>query len=67
MTTTCANLSPFMDGELEPAEADAFREHLSECAECQSGLGDFMVMEALAAQAAEKRKDGTEQNQGGST
>lgn len=58
MTTICASLSPFMDGELEAPEANAFREHLPDCAECQSGLGDFMVMEALAAQLEKESGQG---------
>lgn len=35
---TCANLVSFADGELEPAAAAAFRDHLRSCEACQRGL-----------------------------
>ncbi|WP_141327580.1 zf-HC2 domain-containing protein [Myxococcus sp. AB025B] len=53
MTTPCTNnrLHLFVDGELSATEADAFRQHLTRCAECESGLRDLLQLELLAARA----------------
>ena len=37
----------FADGELPPAEAEAFRGHLVDCVECQRALRDIMMLTAL--------------------
>ena len=42
----------FADGELSPAEAEAFRAHLVECAECQAELRDIMMLAAVTQPAA---------------
>lgn len=36
--TTCDDLAPFADGELDPAGAELVRAHLGHCAPCQSEL-----------------------------
>jgi len=38
----------FADGELEPAEAEAFREHLGTCEQCQAELDDILQLQALS-------------------
>lgn len=48
MTTQCANLERFADGELKPVEANAFRSHLLTCAKCQVGLGEVLRLGMLA-------------------
>jgi cellulose synthase operon protein C len=42
----------FADGELPPEEAEAFRAHLVECAECQAELRDIMMLGAVTAPLA---------------
>jgi cellulose synthase operon protein C len=37
----------FADGELEPAQAEAFRQHLGACEPCQAELGDILQLQAL--------------------
>jgi cellulose synthase operon protein C len=54
MTSSCEQLAAFADGELSPAEAEAFQKHLQGCAECQAGLMD-QVQASLAVQAAGER------------
>lgn len=50
-TTPCTKLHLFIDGELSAAEADAFRQHLTRCAECEVGLRDLLQLELLASRA----------------
>jgi cellulose synthase operon protein C len=45
-------LHAFVDGELEPAEADVFREHLGTCERCQVELEDVLQLQALGEQLA---------------
>src|SRR4051812_22932835 len=47
MSQMCENLHAFADGELAPAEADAFREHLAGCETCQRELLDVLQLQAL--------------------
>ncbi|HZJ55570.1 MAG TPA: zf-HC2 domain-containing protein, partial [Myxococcaceae bacterium] len=47
----CEQLGPFVDGELAPDEAAAFRKHLLVCARCQQEMHGLMQLSALAAQA----------------
>jgi hypothetical protein len=47
MTAPCEQVGAFADGELSPAEADAFREHLAGCASCQADLRDLMMLKAV--------------------
>ncbi|MDY7225905.1 zf-HC2 domain-containing protein [Hyalangium rubrum] len=42
----------FADGELEPAEADAFRVHLGTCEQCQAELNDILQLQALSGRLA---------------
>ncbi len=54
-TTVHDAVHPFADGELTPAEADAFRAHLGGCARCQQELADILQLQALSpVQAAAK-------------
>jgi hypothetical protein len=39
----------FADGELSPEEAASFRDHLADCASCQSELQDILQMQAFGA------------------
>jgi tetratricopeptide (TPR) repeat protein len=50
-TTPCTKLHLFIDGELPEGEAEAFRQHLTRCAECEVGLRDLLQLELLAARA----------------
>jgi hypothetical protein len=47
MTAPCDQVGAFADGELSPAEAEAFREHLAGCASCQADLRDLMMLKAV--------------------
>ncbi|MFP2910678.1 zf-HC2 domain-containing protein, partial [Pyxidicoccus sp. 3LFB2] len=51
MNTPCTKLHLFVDGELSATEADAFRHHLTRCAECEVGLRDLLQLELLASRA----------------
>jgi hypothetical protein len=42
----------FADGELEPAEAESFREHLGTCEQCQAELDDILQLQALSGRLA---------------
>ncbi|HEY0712492.1 MAG TPA: zf-HC2 domain-containing protein, partial [Polyangia bacterium] len=50
-TTTaaaCSNLHPFIDGELDEADAAAFRQHLGVCATCPGELEAAVLADAVA-------------------
>jgi tetratricopeptide (TPR) repeat protein len=51
MNTPCTKLHLFVDGELSATEAEAFRHHLTRCAECEAGLRDLLQLELLASRA----------------
>lgn len=51
----CDQLGPFVDGELAPGEAAAFRRHLLVCARCQQEMHGLMQLSALAEVAREQR------------
>ena len=51
----CEQLGAFVDGELAPDEAAAFRKHLVVCARCQQEMHGLMQLSALAEQARERR------------
>ncbi|NMO17368.1 zf-HC2 domain-containing protein [Pyxidicoccus fallax] len=53
MNTPCTKLHLFVDGELSATEAEAFRHHLTRCAECEVGLRDLLQLEMLASRALE--------------
>ena len=40
-------LQAFVDGELAPAEAEAFRAHLASCVACEKALLEAMQLAAL--------------------
>ena len=42
----------FADGELEPAEAESFRQHLGTCEQCQAELDDILQLQALSGRLA---------------
>jgi tetratricopeptide (TPR) repeat protein len=48
-------LAPYVDGELDAADADAFALHLAGCAACRAGLHDALQLVALEARAAGPR------------
>lgn len=47
MTTLCDKVAAFADGELSADEAQAFGEHLAECARCQAELTGLLQLEEL--------------------
>ena len=47
----CEQLGAFVDGELGPEDAAAFRRHLLVCARCQQEMHGLMQLSALAEQA----------------
>ncbi len=51
----CDQLGPFVDGELDAAEAAAFRRHLLVCARCQQEMHGLMQLSALSEQTREPR------------
>ncbi|HEX8440013.1 anti-sigma factor family protein, partial [Archangium sp.] len=48
------NVHAFADGELEPAEAEAFRDHLGTCERCQTELDDILQLQVLGSQLSEQ-------------
>src|SRR5690349_24992210 len=48
-------LHAFVDGELEPAEAEAFRDHLGECTRCQAEMEDVLQLQSLGEQLARQQ------------
>jgi len=46
MAKPCDHLQLFMDGELPSSDAEAFREHLPDCAQCQAGMTEIMQFKA---------------------
>ena len=55
MTDGCSErgdqLAPYVDGELDAADAEAFALHLAACAACRDGLHDALQLVALEARA----------------
>lgn len=45
-------IGAFIDGELPPADAERFREHLASCSACQQDLADFVQLDAVAGATA---------------
>ncbi|HYO54796.1 CHAT domain-containing protein [Archangium sp.] len=48
MAPPCDNIELFVDGELAPEQAEAFRQHLPDCARCQRELTDLLQLKLLA-------------------
>jgi hypothetical protein len=46
--STCEQVHPFADGELNAADEDAFREHLGDCTRCRGALAEILQLAALA-------------------
>ncbi|HZI15047.1 MAG TPA: CHAT domain-containing protein [Myxococcus sp.] len=47
MNPQCAKLEAFVDGELEPVEAENFRHHLAQCGPCEERLTELLAMEMV--------------------
>ncbi|HYO68775.1 MAG TPA: CHAT domain-containing protein [Archangium sp.] len=54
MSTPCDSLQAFADGELPPADAQAFGQHLAECERCQSELTRLLQLEQLGRRYIER-------------
>lgn len=52
----CELVEDFSDGELPPAQADAFRAHAADCPACQNELRQLAQLRALALEAAAKKE-----------
>lgn len=48
----CDNVGLFMDGEMAPAQADAFRAHLARCERCEERLLGMVREHAVLAEAS---------------
>lgn len=44
-------LSPFLDGQLNPKESATLSKHIDQCAECSRELSDYAALSSLAAQS----------------
>ncbi len=53
MNDPCQRVDAFFDGELEKAEADAFRAHLATCSKCAHELRELAKLEAIVGTHAE--------------
>lgn len=47
MAIPCDNVEAFVDGELAPSEAQAFRLHLADCAHCQTEVETLLQLQFL--------------------
>jgi hypothetical protein len=47
VSAPCNQVHAFVDGELDASQAEAFRDHLAECARCQEALRDALLMVSL--------------------
>jgi len=54
MSTPCDSLQAFADGELPPADAQAFGQHLAGCERCQSELTRLLQLEQLGRRYLER-------------
>lgn len=52
----CGDLVLFVDGELDPARAEAFRVHLATCETCQRDLESHMQLDARLSELAASRE-----------
>jgi hypothetical protein len=53
MATLCETVGPFVDGELGPEEAEAFRQHLPDCETCQREMTELVQLKFLARRQVE--------------
>lgn len=51
MNELCGRLERFVDGELEPVDAENFRHHLTRCDRCEARMKELVAMELLADDA----------------
>lgn len=51
---TCADLVPFVDGEIAPWRADSFREHLASCEYCEHDLVEIEQLTARLSMLVEQ-------------
>jgi hypothetical protein len=51
VSAICEKLHPFVDGELDDGEAQAFRLHLGDCSRCPTDLEAAVLCDALAEEA----------------
>jgi tetratricopeptide (TPR) repeat protein len=54
MARPCDKVEVFVDGELPPDEAEAFRFHLPDCAKCQREMADLMQLKLLGQRHVER-------------
>jgi hypothetical protein len=54
MASPCDKIEFFVDGELPADEAEAFRQHLPDCANCQRGVTDLLQLKFLAQRHVER-------------
>ncbi len=47
MASPCDNVAQFVDGELPPESAEAFRQHLPDCAKCQQEIHQLLQVDLL--------------------
>jgi putative zinc finger protein len=55
-TSPCDDLIAFVDGELDPERAAAFREHLRTCEVCQIGLVEAVQLSARLSELPPRSK-----------
>lgn len=58
MSTLCDKIGPFVDGELSPPEAEAFRDHLADCPRCQVQFSNLLVLERVGARYMARHGEG---------
>ncbi|WP_267968046.1 CHAT domain-containing protein [Myxococcus stipitatus] len=51
MNELCGRLESFIDGELEPVDAENFRHHLTQCHACETRMKELLALELLADDA----------------
>lgn len=54
MTSLCVDVELFVDGELPPERAEAFRNHLPDCARCQQEVANLLQLEVLGQEHFER-------------
>ena len=54
MSAHCERIERFADGELAPEEAEAFRQHLLDCARCKAELGNLLQLKMMSSLYAER-------------
>lgn len=65
MPTPCDQIDLFVDGELSPEEAAAFRDHLPTCQRCQVQMSNLLLLERLSVRYVAKegqRQDSQKQS-----